>query len=85
MAYKYITANRINSAIKKFNLQLQYTKGHFRYRFLDIETKQQIGQTIELTRMHHLNIDQWRERAAEARASSQNAEALKQVNDILNA
>ena len=69
MAYKYLTTARINSTIKKHNLEVVYTKGDGYFYFVDLTTKAQVGENVMVARMHHLTIDQWREAAAEAAAS----------------
>lgn len=70
MAYKYLTTARINSTIKKHNLEVAYTKGDGYFYFLDIKTKQQVGESVMVAKMHHLTIQQWREAAEAARAGT---------------
>lgn len=67
--YKYLTTARINSTIKKYNLELAYTKGDGYFYFLDLTTKDQVGESVMVAKMHHLTIQQWRDAAAEARGS----------------
>ena len=70
MAYKYLTTARINSTIKKHNLELAYTKGDGYFYFVDLTTKQQVGESVMVAKMHHLTIQQWREAAEAARAGT---------------
>lgn len=69
MAYKYLTTARINSTIKKHNLEVVYTKGDGYFYFLDLTTKDQVGENVMVAKMHHLTIQQWRDAAAAARGS----------------
>lgn len=69
MSYKYLTAARINSTIKKHNLEVAYTKGDGYFYFLDLTTKDQVGESVYVAKMHHLTIQQWREAAEAARAT----------------
>ena len=69
MAYKYLTTARINSTIKKHNLEVAYTKGDGYFYFLDLTTKDKVGESVMVAKMHHLTIQQWREAAAAARGS----------------
>lgn len=69
MAYKYLTSARINSTIKKHNLEVCYTKGDGYFYFVDLTTKQQVGESVMVAKMHHLTIQQWREAAEAARGS----------------
>lgn len=70
MSYKYLTAARINSTIKKHNLEVAYTKGDGYFYFLDLTTKDQVGESVMVAKMHHLTIQQWREAAEAARATT---------------
>jgi hypothetical protein len=70
MAYKYLTTARINSTIKKHNLEVVYTKGAGYFYFLDLTTGDQVGESVMVAKMHHLTIQQWRDAAAEARATA---------------
>ena len=70
MAYKYLTSARINSTIKKHNLEVCYTKGDGYFYFVDLTTKQQVGESVMVAKMHHLTIQQWREAAEAARAGT---------------
>lgn len=70
MAYKYLTTARINSTIKKHNLEVAYTKGAGYFYFLDLTTKDQVGESVMVAKMHHLTIQQWREAAEAARATT---------------
>ena len=69
MAYKYLTTARINSTIKKHNLEVAYTKGDGYFYFLDLTTKDKVGESVMVAKMHHLTIQQWRDAAAAARGS----------------
>ena len=69
MAYKYLTTARINSTIKKHGLEVAYTKGAGYFYFLDLETGEQVGESVMVAKMHHLTIQQWRDAAAAARGS----------------
>lgn len=69
MAYKYLNTARINSTIKKHNLEVAYTKGQGYFYFLDLTTKDQVGESVMVAKMHHLTIQQWRDAAAAARGS----------------
>lgn len=69
MAYKYLTTARINSTIKKHNLEVVYTKGDGYFYFLDLTTGDKVGESVMVAKMHHLTIDQWRDAAAAARGS----------------
>lgn len=69
MAYKYLTLARVNSTIKKHGLELCYSKGHKEFRFLDLKTKEQVGQTVVVDKLHSLTIGGWRDAAAAARGS----------------
>lgn len=68
--YKYLTTARINSTIKKHNLEVCYTKGDGYFYFVDLTTKQQVGESVMVAKMHHLTIQQWREAAEAARAGT---------------
>jgi len=68
--YKYLTTARINSTIKKYNLEVTYTKGDGYFYFLDLTTGDQVGESVMVAKMHHLTIQQWRDAAADARASA---------------
>ena len=70
MAYKYLTTARINSTIKKHNLEVAYTKGDGYFYFLDLTTKDKVGESVMVAKMHHLTIEQWREAAEAARAGT---------------
>lgn len=69
MAYKYLTTARINSTIKKHNLEVAYTKGAGYFYFLDLTTGNQVGESVMVAKMHHLTIQQWRDAAAAAAAT----------------
>jgi len=69
MAYKYLTKARIDQTIKKHNLEVVYTKGDGYFYFLDLTTKDQVGESVLVAKMHHLTIQQWREAAEAARAT----------------
>ena len=85
MAYKYLTTARINSTIKKHNLEVVYTKGDGYFYFVDLTTKAQVGENVMVARMHHLTIDQWRDAAAEAAATRTNgSEADEQVRELVS-
>ena len=66
--YKYITKSRLDQTLKKYSLRVDYTKGQKEFRFLDTNTGVQVGETLILNRMHSLNIQEWRDAAAAARA-----------------
>ena len=85
MAYKYLTTARINSTIKKHNLEVVYTKGDGYFYFVDLTTKAQVGESVMVARMHHLTIDQWREAAAEAAATRDGTETTTatQVRELV--
>lgn len=68
MAYKYLTTARINSTIKKHNLQV--VKGEGYHYFLDLKTGDQVGESVMVPKLHHLSIQQWRDEAAAARAGA---------------
>ena len=68
MAYKYLTAARINSTIKKFGVKLDYTKGGTEFRLVDLKTDE-VVKTLTLDRLHSLTIGGWRDAAAAARGS----------------
>ena len=68
--YKYLTTARINSTIKKHNLELAYTKGDGYFYFLDLKTGDKVGESVMVAKMHHLSIQQWREAAEAARAGT---------------
>ena len=68
MAYKYLTAARINSTIKKFGVKLDYLKGGTEFRLVDLKTDE-VVKTLALPRLHSLSIDEWRTEAASARGS----------------
>ncbi len=68
MAYKYLTAARINSTIKKFGVKLDYTKGGTEFRLVDLKTDE-VVKTLTLPRLHSLSIDEWRAEASSARGS----------------
>ena len=68
MAYKYLTAARINSTIKKFGVKLDYTKGGKEFRLVDLKTDE-VVKTLTLDRLHSLTIGGWRDAAAAARGS----------------
>jgi hypothetical protein len=70
MAYKYLTTARINSTIKKHNLQVAYTKGAGYFYFLDLTTGEQVGESVMVAKMHHLTIQQWRDAAEAARTTT---------------
>ena len=67
--YKYLTKVRINSTIKKHNLEVAYTKGQGYFYFLDLITGEQVGESVMVAKMHQLTIQQWRDAAAAARGS----------------
>jgi len=69
MAYKYLTKARIDSTIKKHGLEVVYTKGAGYFYFLDLETGEQVGESVMVAKMHHLTIQQWRDAAAAARGT----------------
>jgi hypothetical protein len=69
MAYKYLTSARINSTIKKHNLEVAYTKGDGYFYFLDLTTGDKVGESVMVAKMHHLTIQQWRDAAAAARGT----------------
>lgn len=85
MAYKYLTTQRINSAIKCYNLELVYTKGDGYFYFIDRTTRKQVGESVMVARMHHLTIQQWKDEALHAAAGSREAEAAAQVEELLGA
>ena len=68
MAYKYLTTARINSTIKKHNLEIVRGEGY--HYFLDLTTGVQVGDSVPVAKLHHLSIDRWRDEAAEARATA---------------
>jgi len=68
--YKYLTSARINSTIKKHNIEVVYTKGDGYFYFLDLTTGDQVGESVMVAKMHHLTIQQWREAAEAARATT---------------
>ena len=68
MAYKYLTAARINSTIKKFGVKLDYLKGGTEFRLVDLKTDE-VVKTLTLDRLHSLTIGGWRDAAAAARGS----------------
>lgn len=65
--YKYITIARLNGALRRFKLRVEYTKGQKEFKFVDIETNAQVGDTLILERLHSLNINEWRAAARAAR------------------
>lgn len=65
---KYLTKTRVDSAIKKYGLEVAYTKGDGYFYFLDLKTRCQVGESVMVARLHHFTIQQWREAAAVARA-----------------
>lgn len=87
MAYKYLTTARINSTIKKHNLEVVYTKGDGYFYFVDLTTKAQVGENVMVARMHHLTIQQWREAAAAAAATRDGAPTTEaeQVRELVGA
>lgn len=68
MAYRYLNTARINSTIKKHNLQLVKGEGYF--YFLDLKTGDQVGESVMVAKLHHFSIQQWRDAAAAARAEA---------------
>ena len=86
MAYKYLTTARINSTIKKHNLEVVYKKGDGYFYFLDLTTKEQVGENVMIARMHHFTIQQWREAAelaAASRASAPQSTEAAQVRELV--
>lgn len=67
--YKYLTKSRIDSTIKKYGLEVAYTKNAGYFYFLDLKTGNQVGESVMTARMHHLSIQQWRDAAAAARGT----------------
>lgn len=56
-----MTVKQINSAIKKFNLEV--IKGEGYYYFVDIDSKSQIGPSINVRYLKDLSKQEWLEEA----------------------
>lgn len=82
MAYKYLNSARINSTIKKHNIKVAYTKGEPNFHFVDIVTGVQVGDMLQIKRMHDLTIDQWRTLAEQVRTKTSQQEAANIINSI---
>ena len=84
MAYKYLTAARINTAIKKYGLRLNYTKGQKTFGFLDLKTETPVGNSLQLNNLHSLSIQQWRDAASKARTESPLDSSAQEVRDFVS-
>jgi hypothetical protein len=69
---KYLTAARINRSIKQHNLEVVYTPGDGYFYFIDLVTRNQVGQSVMVCKMHHLSLEQWRDAAKAARDAENN-------------
>jgi hypothetical protein len=82
MAYKYLNTARINSTIKKHSLRLEYTKGESNFHFVDLSSGLQVGNNLQIKRMHEYTIDQWRSLAEQYRNEFNLSQAAKTVEEI---
>ena len=63
----YLNLARINSTIKKFGVELVRGEGY--HYFLDLETGNQVGESVMVAKLYQFDIERWRSEAAAARGS----------------
>ena len=61
-----ITSAKINRAIKHLNLEFVHARGSGYSYFLDRETGDQAGNSVQVCYLHQLSLDRWVEEATEA-------------------
>ena len=65
---KYLTTAKINRAIRFLNLKVIRGSGYF--YFLDIDTQDQIGDSVMVASLSQLTLESWIEEARVARMLS---------------
>ena len=68
MKNQYLTTAKINRAIKHLNLEV--VRGNGYSYFLDLDSKDQIGESVMVAALSQYSLDRWIEEATEARQSS---------------
>lgn len=61
-----ISSKQINKAIKKFGLELAYTRGDGYFYFLDLATGSQVGESVYVNYLNNLTLEEWISTAEEA-------------------
>ena len=62
-----MTTAKINRAIKKYNLEIVHERGSGYSYFLDLETGDQIGESVQVCYLNQQTLDQWISDASSAR------------------
>lgn len=65
----YMTTSRINKAIKHLGLEIIHERGSGYSYFLDLATRDQIGESVQVCYLHQLSLEEWVKEAQEALAN----------------
>jgi len=63
---KTITSAKINRAIKHLDLEFVHARGSGYSYFLDRETGDQAGDSVQVCYLHQLSLERWVQEAVEA-------------------
>lgn len=61
-----INSKLVNKAIKKFGLELVYTRGDGYFYFLDLATGSQVGESVYVNYLNLLTLEEWVSEAEKA-------------------
>ena len=70
MMRSIINSKLVNKAIKKFGLELAYTRGDGYFYFLDLSTGNQVGESVYVNYLNRLTLEEWVNEAILARISA---------------